>query len=208
MSNETHLLPALPLRDVVVFPHMVLPLFVGREESICGLEESLSADKRIFLVAQKNSKTEQPKQKDLLEYGVVATVLQSLKLADNTIKILVEGVARAKLHKFTKNRNGFYAAEIEYISSDVKTGKREHAALMRHVLDQFEIYIKNNKKIPPEIIVTMGAIKDAEQFADNIASHLGNSVVDRHRLLEEECVTKRLELLSSYLSTELEMLEE
>lgn len=207
MSDQQLVLPALPLRDVVVFPNMVLPLFVGREESIKGLEQALAADKKIFLVAQHNSKTEQPKQKDLLEYGVVATVLQSLKLADNTIKILVEGVSRARLVKFSKSRKGFYSAQIESVAADVKTGKTEHDALMRHILDQFEIYIKNNKKIPPEIIVTIGAIKDPEQFADNIASHLNNSVADRHKLLSESCITKRLELLSIYLSAELDMLE-
>ena len=167
--SEDGLLPVLPLRDVVVYPHLVIPLFVGRTKSVRALELASEGNKQILLVAQKSANKDEPAVEDLYEIGTVATVLQMLKLPDGTVKVLVEGVQRARFSEFTETEECFAAkAElIEESASDI-----EIQALMRTVFAQFDQYVKLNKKIPPEILTSLATIDDASRLADTIAAHL------------------------------------
>ena len=156
---QGNLYPVLPLRDIVVFPHMIVPLFVGREKSVRALEDVMKDDKQILLVTQKNAAQDDPAPADIYQVGTIGTVLQLLKLPDGTVKVLVEGGQRAKIAKFNENPNFFqaYAEAMEESRSD----ERELDALARTVVTQFEQYIKLNKKIPPEVLVSINQIDDA-----------------------------------------------
>ena len=198
-------LPLLPLRDVVIFPHMVAPLFVGREKSIRALEEAMKTDKKILLSAQIDAKTNDPGPKDIHHIGTVGTIVQMLRLPDGTVKILVEGVSRAKLLSFDEE-NKFFNVEVEDLvektQSDVETN-----AIMRSLIEAFEDYTKLNKKVPTETLVTISAIEDASKLSDTIASHLTFKLSDKQEVLECLDCSKRLEMLFEKIQSELEILQ-
>src|SRR5690349_3319380 len=163
--SELRTLPVLPLRDIVVFPHMVVPLFVGRDKSVRALEEVMSGDKQILLVTQKNSADDDPAPADIFDVGVLATVLQLLKLPDGTVKVLVEGKSRAAVLKFT-DQEAFYEAQMSLIDED-GAASHEAEALSRAVVEQFENYVKLNKKVPPEALASIPQIDEAGKLADS-----------------------------------------
>src|SRR5271156_6529619 len=199
------LYPVLPLRDIVVFPHMIVPLFVGREKSVRALEDVMQDDKHILLLTQKNAGQDDPAREDLFTLGTVGTVLQLLKLPDGTVKVLVEGGHRAKVSRFTDTAEFFqaFAEPVEEFSGD----KAELAALARAAVDQFEQYIKLNKKIPPEVLVSVNQIDDPAKLADTIASHLALKIADKQQLLETVSVNERLERIFGFMEGEIGVLQ-
>ncbi|MGA0314728.1 MAG: LON peptidase substrate-binding domain-containing protein, partial [Alphaproteobacteria bacterium] len=178
------LLPVLPLRDIVVFPHMIVPLFVGREKSVRALENVMDNDKQILLVTQKKAGDDDPQPEDIFNVGTVGTVLQLLKLPDGTVKVLVEGTRRASIVSFSENEEFFEANIVERVEAE--EDKKEHVALARSVINQFEQYIKFNKKIPPEVLVSLNQIEDPSKLADPVASHLALKIQEKQALLELE----------------------
>ena len=197
--------PVLPLRDIVVFPHMIVPLFVGRDKSVRALEDVMREDKQILLVAQKNAAQDDPTTDDIYSVGTVSTVLQLLKLPDGTVKVLVEGGKRAKISGFTDN-DQFFQAYAEVL--DERDGdQQELEALSRSVVSQFEQYIKLNKKIPPEVLVSINQIEDAAKLADTVASHLALKIAEKQELLEVDVVSERLERVYSYMEGEIGVLQ-
>ena len=203
--SEIKTLPVLPLRDIVVFPHMVVPLFVGREKSVKALEEVMKTDKQILLVTQKDRDEDDPAPEDIFDVGVLATVLQLLKLPDGTVKVLVEGKSRAAVLKFTA-REEFYEASVSAIEED---GGEVHEAeaLSRAVIEQFENYVKLNKKVPPEALAAIPQITEPGKLADNIAAHLAVKINDRQQLLEIFNVVKRLEKVFALMEGEISVLQ-
>jgi len=203
--SESKILPVLPLRDIVVFPHMVVPLFVGREKSVRALEEVMKTDKEILLVTQKDRDQDDPTPEDIYEIGVLASVLQLLKLPDGTVKVLVEGRSRAAVLKFT-GREEFYEADTAPI---VEEGGAAHEAeaLSRAVIEQFENYVKLNKKVPPEALAAIPQITEPGRLADNIAAHLAVKIADRQQLLEIFNVGKRLEKVFALMEGEISVLQ-
>ncbi|MSO92185.1 MAG: endopeptidase La [Rhodospirillales bacterium] len=197
--------PVLPLRDIVVFPHMIVPLFVGREKSVRALEDVMKDDKQILLVAQKNAAQDDPTPQDIYVVGTLATVLQLLKLPDGTVKVLVEGVKRAKILNFTPNPD-FFQAEAELLADEIAEGQ-ETEALSRSVVSQFEQYIKLNKKIPPEVLVSINQIEDASKLGDTVASHLALKIAEKQELLETRAIVERLEKVYSYMEAEIGVLQ-
>lgn len=201
-------LPVLPLRDVVVYPHMVIPLFVGREKSIKALEAAMVDNKQIFLVAQRIASNDDPTHDDIYTVGTVSSVLQLLKLPDGTVKVLVEGEKRAKVIAYS-NEHGYIEAELELpLSEDNESPKtQEIEILMRSLMSQFEQYIKLNKKIPPEVLSSLISIEDASRLADAIAAHLTLKVEDKQELLEITDIATRLERLMAALEGEIDLLQ-
>jgi len=202
-STETY--AVLPLRDIVVFPHMIVPLFVGREKSVRALEEVMGGDKQILLVAQKNAAQDDPQPGDIHAVGTVGTVLQLLKLPDGTVKVLVEGVKRARITGFVENAT-YFQATAESMDERVQE-PRETEALARSVVSEFEQYIKLNKKIPPEVLVSLNQIEDASKLADTVASHLQLKIADKQALLETESVAERLEKVYGHMESEIDVLQ-
>jgi len=202
---DLKVLPVLPLRDIVVFPHMVVPLFVGREKSVRALEEVMKTDKQVLLVTQKDRDQDDPAPEDIFDVGVMATVLQLLKLPDGTVKVLVEGKARAGVKRYTA-REPFYEAEVAHIPEQGEAAD-ETEALSRAVIEQFESYVKLNKKIPPEALAAISQITDPGQLADNIAGHLAVKIADRQQLLEVADVGKRLERVFALMEGEISVLQ-
>ncbi|MDB5430526.1 MAG: ATP-dependent protease La, partial [Caulobacter sp.] len=203
--SDIRTLPVLPLRDIVVFPYMVVPLFVGRDKSVHALEEVMRGDKQILLVTQKNSADDDPAPEDIYDVGVLATVLQLLKLPDGTVKVLVEGKSRAAVTRFIDNEN-FYEAEIGVIAEDGGAGN-EAEALSRAVVEQFENYIKLNKKVPPEALAAIPQIDVPGKLADSIAAHLSVKIGDKQLLLEIFDVVKRLEKVFALMEGEISVLQ-
>ena len=199
------ILPVLPLRDIVVFPHMIVPLFVGREKSVRALEAVMQDDKQILLVAQKNAGQDDPGADDLFQIGTISTVLQLLKLPDGTVKVLVEGGRRARVAGF-KETAPYFEAFVEKIEEPPVEG-RETEALARTVVTQFEQYIKLNKKIAPEVLVSVNQIEDASKLADTIASHLGLKIPEKQELLELPSVAARLEKVFAHMEGEIGVLQ-
>ncbi|MDQ8699727.1 endopeptidase La [Hyphomicrobium sp. LHD-15] len=197
--------PVLPLRDIVVFPYMIVPLFVGREKSINALEEVMRADKHILLAAQKNAGDDDPATDAIYQVGTLASVLQLLKLPDGTVKVLVEGTARAKVLRYTDNAN-YFEAEVERISEQIGT-KAEIEALARSAVSQFENYVKLNKKISPEVLGTVAQIEDYSKLADTIASHLAVKIADKQDVLETTTVSDRLEKVYTLMESEISVLQ-
>ena len=197
--------PVLPLRDIVVFPNMIVPLFVGRDKSVRALEDVMKDDKKILLVAQKNAAQDDPSANDIYKVGTVSTVLQLLKLPDGTVKVLVEGVQRAKITSYADNED-FFLAEGELINED-ESPTEELEALSRSVVSQFEQYIKLNKKIPPEVLVSLNQIENPGKLADTVASHLALKVSEKQELLETELVADRLERVYSHMEAEIGVLQ-
>jgi ATP-dependent Lon protease len=199
------LLPVLPLRDIVVFPHMIVPLFVGREKSVRALEDVMNDDKQILLVTQKNAGDDDPTPDDIYEVGTVGTVLQLLKLPDGTVKVLVEGTQRARITGFAENSEFFQAKAELLVEADEDA--REYDALGRSVITQFEQYIKLNKKIPPEVIVSLNQIDDTSKLADTVASHLALKIPEKQELLELPTITERLERSYALMEAEIGVLQ-
>jgi ATP-dependent Lon protease len=199
------LLPVLPLRDIVVFPHMIVPLFVGREKSVRALEAVMRDDKQILLVAQKNAAQDDPRAGDLYEVGTVSTVLQLLKLPDGTVKVLVEGGKRARVTGFKETDQYFeaFATPIEESAGEAP----ELEALARTVVTQFEQYIKLNKKIAPEVLVSINQIEDAAKLADTVASHLNLKISEKQELLDTPSVSARLERVFAHMESEIGVLQ-
>ncbi|CAM3131832.1 endopeptidase La [Vibrio rarus] len=197
-------IPVLPLRDVVVYPHMVIPLFVGREKSINCLQAAMDNNKQVLLVAQKEADTEEPTKDDLFQVGTVATILQLLKLPDGTVKVLVEGQQRAKLHSVTDE--DFFVADAEFLTTPAMDDKEEEV-VVRSALNQFEGFIKLNKKIPPEVLTSLNGIDDAPRLADSIAAHMPLKLVEKQRVLEIIDVNERLEFLMGSMESEIDILQ-
>ena len=205
LPSEPINLPLLPLRDVVVFPHMVIPLFVGRPRSIRALEAAMEAGKSIMLAAQKSAGKDDPTPEDVYEIGCVATILQMLKLPDGTVKVLVEGAQRARLTNI-QDADTHFTSELVPITPDATTGA-EIEALRRAIVSQFEQYVKLNKKIPPEILTSLAGIDDAGRLADTIAAHLPLKREQKQKMLEIISTSERLEALLSQLETEIDILQ-
>jgi ATP-dependent Lon protease len=204
-TPKAALFPVLPLRDIVVFPHMIVPLFVGREKSIRALEEVMRDDKQILLVAQKNAGQDDPGTEDIYRVGTVSSVLQLLKLPDGTVKVLVEGNARAEINSFIDNPK-FFQAHAEVLS-DVESDPRELEALARAVVTQFEQYVKLNKKVPPEVLVSLSQIDDPSKLSDTVAAHLSLKISDKQELLETHSLVERLERLYGFMESEISVLQ-
>ena len=205
MVLEGDVLPVLPLRDIVVFPHMIVPLFVGREKSVRALEAVMKEDKQILLVAQKNAAQDDPTTDDIYRVGTVSTILQLLKLPDGTVKVLVEGVRRARITGF-KETEAFFEAAVLPIEERLGDEK-ELEALGRTVVSQFEQYIKLNKKIAPEVLVSLNQVEEPGKLADTVASHLGLKIAEKQDLLESEDVSERLERVFGYMEAEIGVLQ-
>ncbi|QHG92382.1 endopeptidase La [Coxiella endosymbiont of Amblyomma sculptum] len=203
-------MPVLPLRDVVVFPHMVIPLFVGRSESVGSLEMAMSSQdsRKVFLIAQKDANNDSPEQKDLYEIGTIASVLQMLRLPDGTVKVLVEGLARAKLIRLEK-REKYLQAEIQFLKEEevAQGDKMEVQVLVRAVLSQFEQLIKINKKIPQELLPSLININDPGRLADSIAAHMTIKLDSRQKILTILSIKERLEILQKVLAQEVDLVE-
>ena len=199
------LYPVLPLRDIVVFPHMIVPLFVGREKSVRALEDVMKDDKQILLVTQKNAAQDDPATSDIYTVGTVGTVLQLLKLPDGTVKVLVEGGQRARIVRFADN-NQFFQASAEIIPDNAGE-QQETEALARTVVSQFEQYIKLNKKIPPEVLVSINQIEEPGKLADTVAAHLTLKIPEKQELLETGVVAERLEKVFGYMEGEIGVLQ-
>ncbi|PFG45928.1 ATP-dependent proteinase [Vibrio sp. ES.051] len=197
-------IPVLPLRDVVVYPHMVIPLFVGREKSISCLETAMETNKQVLLVAQKQADTDEPTIDDLFEVGTVATILQLLKLPDGTVKVLVEGQQRARIDHFKES--DFFLAEAEFVVTP-ELEEREQEVIVRSAINQFEGFIKLNKKIPPEVLTSLNGIDEAARLADTIAAHMPLKLVDKQQVLEIIEVTERLEFLMGQMESEIDLLQ-
>jgi ATP-dependent Lon protease len=183
--------PVLPLRDVVVYPHMVIPLFVGRERSIVALNKSMDAGKRILLVAQKTADLDDPQPSDLYEVGTLATILQLLKLPDGTVKVLVEGGERALIDRF--NVEDHFSAEITELKDEDRHDEREIDVLVRSIITQFEQYVKLNKKVPPEVLTSLSGIDEPGRLADTVAAHMALKLSEKQRVLEIQDIRSRLE---------------
>ncbi|MBW8828689.1 MAG: endopeptidase La [Burkholderiales bacterium] len=205
LPAEQITLPLLPLRDVVVFPHMVIPLFVGRPKSIKALEAAMEAGRQIMLVAQKAAGKDEPKPDDMFEVGCVSSILQMLKLPDGTVKVLVEGIQRANTHSISDNAEHF-VADVTPVPPETET-KPEIEALRRAVTQQFDQYVKLNKKIPPEILTSIAGIDDAGRLADTIAAHLPLKLENKQSVLDLFAVDKRLEKLLEQLEHEVDILQ-
>ena len=205
LPAEQITLPLLPLRDVVVFPHMVIPLFVGRPKSIKALEVAMEAGRQIMLVAQKAAGKDEPKPDDMFEVGCVSSILQMLKLPDGTVKVLVEGIQRANTHSISDNGE-YFVAELTPVPPSIDT-KPEIEALRRAVTQQFDQYVKLNKKIPPEILTSIAGIDDAGRLADTIAAHLPLKLEIKQAVLDLYAVDKRLEKLLEQLEHEVDILQ-
>ncbi|MBX3247041.1 MAG: endopeptidase La [Myxococcales bacterium] len=198
--------PLLPLRDIIVFPHMVVPLFVGREKSINALEEAMSHEKEILLAAQKKAKTNDPAPDDIFTVGTVGTIIQLLRLPDGTVKVLVEGKRRARIERFIPNEE-FFLCEVEPVD-ETPTSSVEVEALMRSVQQTFESYVKLNKRIPPEMLMTVQSIDDPARLADTVVVHLTSiKLADRQEILETTDAGKRLERLFELMNNEIEILQ-
>jgi ATP-dependent Lon protease len=198
-------IPVLPLRDVVVYPHMVIPLFVGREKSILALEAAMKGDKRIMLVAQRQAEVDDPKQDDLYKIGTLATILQLLKLPDGTVKVLVEGVERGTVG--TLESGAYYTAEVSPAAEINVYDDKELEVLSRSVVSQFEQYVKLNKKVPPEVLTALAGIEDAGRLADTVAAHMALKLGDKQKVLEILDVRARLEHILVAIEGEMDVLQ-
>ena len=197
-------LPVLPLRDVVVYPHMVIPLFVGREKSILALDKAMSAGKEILLVAQVQADVDDPGKDDVYEIGTIATILQLLKLPDGTVKVLVEGGQRARLLGMRVDE--YFSAEAETLLEDETYDEKEMDVLSRSVVSHFEQYVKLNKKIPPEVLTSLAGIDQPSRLADTVAAHMALKLSDKQKILEVYDVRKRLEHMLGLVDGEIDVL--
>src|SRR3990167_1068691 len=200
-------LPVLPLRDVVIYPNMVIPLFVGREKSIKALEAAMIENKRIFLVAQRKSVSDDPGPDDLFTMGTVSSLLQLLKLPDGTVKVLVEGEERAQVLSYALQHNYISVTWEPVVELSVAFKKQDVEIMMRSLMSQFEQYIKLNKKIPPEVLNALASIEEPGRLADTVTAHLSLKVDDKQELLEILDVGARLERLMCLIENEIDLLQ-
>jgi ATP-dependent Lon protease len=198
-------LPILPLRDVVVYPHMVIPLFVGREKSIVALDNAMESGKQILLVAQKQADIDSPGADDLYRVGTLATILQLLKLPDGTVKVLVEGASRARLVEV--HSGDYFSADLELIDEAAEKGSRELDGLKRTIVSQFENYVKLNKKVPPEILASLASIEQPGRLADTVAAHMSLQLDEKQKVLEVTDLKQRLEHVMALIDAEIDMLQ-
>lgn len=206
VDNKDDLIPVLPLRDVVVYPHMVIPLFVGREKSIDAIDAAMNNNKSLLLIAQKQADMDDPGFNDLYQAGTLANVLQLLKLPDGTVKVLVEGSKRCKVAQY-KEFNGYYAATVSAINNFIDISEQEQEVLQRITITLFDQYVKLNNKIPPEVLNSLAGINDLSRLADTIAAHMTLKVEEKQTLLEMEDIVKRLESLMTLMEGETDLLE-
>src|SRR6201986_2386916 len=204
-TGESRAYPVLPLRDIVVFPHMIVPLFVGREKSIKALEEVMRNDTYILLATQKNASDDDPATDSIYEVGTLASVLHLLKLPDGTVKVLVEGAARARVNKYT-DREEYYEADA-IVLADTAGDQVEAEALARSVCNEFEGYVKLNKKVSPETVGVVQQIEDYAKLADTVASNLAVKISDKQLILETPSVTERLEKVLGLMESEISVLQ-
>ncbi len=204
-ADQATRVPVLPLRDVVVYPHMVIPLFVGRDKSILALDEAMRRDKQILLVAQKQADVDDPKARDLYTVGTVATILQLLKLPDGTVKVLVEGVARAMVENMEVD--AYFTADMTPLPDVEQYEEREMDVLTRSVVAHFEQYVKLNKKVPPEILTSLAGIEQPGRLADTVAAHMALKLSEKQKVLESQDVRARLEQVMSMIEGEMEVLQ-
>ncbi len=197
--------PVLPLRDVVVYPHMVIPLFVGREKSIVALNKAMDAGKRILLVAQETADLDDPQPSDLYEVGTLATILQLLKLPDGTVKVLVEGGERALIDRY--NVGDHFSAEITLLGEEDRHDEREIDVLVRSIISQFEQYVKLNKKVPPEVLTSLSGIDEPGRLADTVAAHMALKLSEKQRILEIQDIKSRLEQVLGIIEGEIDVLQ-
>ena len=198
-------LPVLPLRDVVVYPHMVIPLFVGREKSILALEQAMKVNKQILLLAQKQADVDDPQAKDLYQVGTIATILQLLKLPDGTVKVLVEGTERASVAELTAG--DYFAAQVAPLGDTEQYEEREMDVLVRSVVSQFEQYVKLNRKVPPEILTSLAGIEQPGRLADTVAAHMSLKLDAKQKVLEIQDVRRRLEHILALIEGEMDVLQ-
>jgi len=198
-------IPVLPLRDVVVYPHMVIPLFVGRDKSIQALESAMEKDKQILLVAQKSAAEDDPNPEDVYDIGTVSTILQLLKLPDGTVKVLVEGVKRARIVHFVANDEYFNAQTVTI--DEEETDEREGEVLVRSLVTQFDQYVKLNKKVPPEILTSLSSIDDPSRLVDTIAAHMSLKIDEKQKILEIENLRERFEHMMAMMESEIDLLQ-
>src|SRR5271169_2112612 len=204
-TGESRAYPVLPLRDIVVFPHMIVPLFVGREKSIKALEEVMRSDTFILLATQKNASDDEPATDAIFSIGTLASVLQLLKLPDGTVKVLVEGAARAEVKQYTDREDYFEAEAV--VLADAPGNQVEAEALARSVINEFEGYVKLNKKVSPEVVGVVQQIEDYAKLADTVASHLAVKIPDKQVILETPSVTERLEKVLGMMESEISVLQ-
>src|SRR3569623_1470749 len=204
-QGSTQVIPVLPLRDVVVYPHMVIPLFVGREKSIHALEAAMAGEKKILLVAQRSAAVDDPQGDDIYEIGTVSSILQLLKLPDGTIKVLVEGTDRARIGRLQET-DQYFTAEVVLVAP-MPAEEREAEVLMRAILGQFDQYVKLNNKVPPEILSSLAGIDDPGRLADTIAAHLLLKIEEKQGILEIDSIRARLEKLMAILESEIDLLQ-
>ncbi len=205
-DQATSAIPVLPLRDVVVYPHMVIPLFVGREKSINALDTAMQEDKRILLVAQKNAEIDDPSVDDIHEIGTLSTILQLLKLPDGTVKVLVEGAERARITSF-ETTDAFFTAHIDLLEPDEMDEEKELEVLTRSLLAIFEQYVKLNKKVPPEILTSLSGIDEPGRLADTIAAHMSLKLEEKQKILEIENCHERIERLIGLIEGEIDIMQ-
>ncbi|MGH7191595.1 MAG: LON peptidase substrate-binding domain-containing protein, partial [Acetobacteraceae bacterium] len=208
-SRPAEAIAVLPLRDIVVFPHMIVPLFVGREKSVRALEAVMREDKQILLVAQKNAEQNDPATDDIYRVGTVSTILQLLKLPDGTVKVLVEGSRRARITRFTET-DAYFEALIEPVADQPSAAPgdaKDQETLARTVVSQFEQYTKLNKKIAPEVLVSLDQIEDPSKLADTVAAHLGIKISEKQELLETTKVAERLERVFAHMESEIGVMQ-
>ena len=202
---ESIIVPVLPLRDVVVYPHMVIPLFVGRNKSIQALDMAMDSNKQILLVAQKSAEVDAPDLDDVHTMGTLATILQLLKLPDGTLKVLVEGLERAEIISID-NDGDFSAARVKVCAS-ASLDSRKIDVLSRSLVSLFEQYVKLNKKVPPEILSSLSSIDDPVRLADTIAAHLGLKIAEKQKILEMLDVEERIQYLMELVEGEIDLLQ-
>ncbi len=204
-AGSKHQLPVLPLRDIVVFPHMIVPLFVGREKSIRALEEVMRTDTPIMLSTQINAGDDDPEPGAIYDVGTVANVLQLLKLPDGTVKVLVEGTSRGRITAYAKS-DDYYVADVEVLADELGA-KVEIEALGRSVISEFESYVKLNKKVSPEVVAGIAQIEDQSKLADSVAAQLAVKIADKQATLEIISVAKRLEKVLGLMESEISVLQ-
>ncbi len=205
-EQDRQLIPVLPLRDVVVYPHMVIPLFVGRDKSILALESAMADNKKILLLAQRNAEVDEPSQKDLYKIGTLSTILQMLKLPDGTIKVLVEGGDRVIVDSILET-NEYFSASTQILEKGILVDDREAEVLLRSVLNLFDQYVKLNKKVPPEILTSLSGIDDPSRLADTIAAHMSLKLDEKQEILEIQDPRQRIEHIMSKIEGEIDLMQ-
>ncbi|MFT5657857.1 MAG: ATP-dependent Lon protease, partial [Gammaproteobacteria bacterium] len=205
-QDDNQLIPVLPLRDVVVYPHMVIPLFVGRDKSILALEAAMADNKKVLLLAQKNAEVDDPAAKDLYQIGTLSTILQMLKLPDGTIKVLVEGGDRVTVKSILET-NEYFSASTQILEKSILAEDRETEVLLRSVLNLFDQYVKLNKKVPPEILTSLSGIDDPSRLADTIAAHMSLKLDEKQEILEIQNPLERIEHIMSKIEGEIDLMQ-